>query len=86
MLRVAGTMSRYSLTVYLLHHVVHLWPLCVYGYVAGDETTQFWREALPVEASAALSGVCLVASYALFRHMARHEWPSVESVMRWLCD
>lgn len=85
-LSVAGTMSRYSLTVYLLHHVLHLWPLWVYGAVAGDEPTHFWRGAMPAAVSVPLAAVCLVACYWLFREMARREWPGVESVMRWVCD
>jgi uncharacterized membrane protein len=84
--RVAETMSRYSLTIYVLHHAVHLWPLWIYGAVVGEEPTQFWHNALPVEVSVVLAIVCLVVCYFLFRWMSRVEWPCIESIMRWVCD
>lgn len=85
-LPVARTMSKYSLSMYLLHHVLHLWPLWVYGWLAGDEPTEFWREALPVGWSLGLVPVCLGVCYLLFRGAERWHWPTTESLMRWLCD
>lgn len=82
----ARTMSKYSLTMYLLHHVLHLWPLWVYGAVVGDDPTGYWRKALPVGVSIALVPVCLVACYLLFRAAERWNWPTTETLMRWLCD
>lgn len=82
---VAGTMSRHSLSMYLLHHALHLWPLWVYGAVAGDEPTAFWRQAMPAWAAVALVPVCLVVCYGLFRAAERWKWPTVEGFMRWLC-
>lgn len=80
------TMSQYSLTMYLLHHVLHIWPLWVYGLTHGTSTTEYWRQAMSVEWAVALVPVCLLVCYLLFRLMARREWPSVETLMRWLCD
>jgi hypothetical protein len=85
-LAVARTMSRYSLTMYLLHHMLHLWPLWVYGAMMGDDPTQFWKMAMPVEVSIALVPVCLGACYLLFRGAERWNWPTTETLMRWLCD
>ena len=85
-LAVARTMSQYSLTMYLLHHVLHLWPLWVCGSVYGTGATQFWRTAMSIEAAVALVPVCLAVCYLLFRVMARRQWPSVESLMRGVCD
>lgn len=81
----AGTMSRHSLGIYLLHHALHLWPLWVYGTVAGDEPTAFWRHAMPAWAAVALVPVCLAVCYLLFRAAERWKWPTVEGFMRWLC-
>jgi uncharacterized membrane protein len=80
------TMSQFSLSMYLLHHVLHIWPLWVYGSLYGAYTTEFWRQAMPTEWAVALTPVCLVVCYFLFRWMARRNLPSVESLMRWICD
>jgi uncharacterized membrane protein len=80
------TMSQYALTIYLLHHAVHLWPLWICGEVAADEPTHYWRNALPVEAAVALAVCFLVVCYFFVRWMARQGRPSIESLMRWVCD
>ncbi|MCU0705135.1 MAG: DUF1624 domain-containing protein [Fimbriiglobus sp.] len=85
-LGMAGTMSRHSLSLYLFHHVAHLWPLWVYGAVAADEPTAFWRQAMPLWVALALVPVCLVMGFVLCRGAERWKWPTVEGFMRWLCD
>lgn len=79
------TLSKYSLSVYLLHHVVHLWPLWIYGAATGDEPTQYWRAAMPVEIAISLAVLFLVCSFFLFRWMDRHEKHGVEGWMRRVC-
>ncbi|MFM8274707.1 MAG: heparan-alpha-glucosaminide N-acetyltransferase domain-containing protein [Gemmata sp.] len=86
LLRIAGTFSKYSLTVYLLHHVLHLWPLWVCGTFAGDEPTRFWREAMPARLAVPLAGVCIVCVYFFLRWMDRTGRRGVEAWMRDLCD
>lgn len=83
--RVAGTFSKYSLSVYVFHHVAHLWPLWVYGAISGQEATAYWRRALPVWATVPLAGCCLVAAYALFRWMDRTGRGGIEGWMRRVC-
>ncbi len=39
--RVTAIYSMHSFTIYLLHHVVHLWPLWVYGIASGNEQHSF---------------------------------------------
>lgn len=85
-LAVVTTLSKYSLSMYLFHHVVHLWPLWVYGAAVGSEPTEFWRRAMPVTAAVPLSVLCLVVGYFVFRWMERAERAGVESWMRYLCD
>lgn len=80
------TFSKHSLSIYLLHHIVHLWPLWIYGVATGNEATHYWQNALPWTASLVLSLVFLVLAYFLFRWMDREKKPGVESMMRWLCD
>ncbi len=85
-LKFVGTFSKYSLSMYLLHHIVHLWPLWIYGAVMGTEPTQFWRNAISVWFAIPLSVLCLASCYWLFRWMDRTDRGGVESWMRSLCD
>jgi uncharacterized membrane protein len=80
------TFSKYSLSMYLFHHVVHLWPLWIYGAAVGDEPTQFWRNAMPMAATIPLAALCLVAGYGVFWWMERTQRSGIESWMRYLCD
>ncbi|MEY4180281.1 MAG: hypothetical protein RLY70_3855 [Planctomycetota bacterium] len=84
--KIAKTLSRHSLSIYLLHHVVHLWPLWVYSIVAGHEATHYWRLALPDTISIPLALVCVAFCYGLLRWLERREYPTIETLMRWLCD
>ncbi len=86
LLAVTRTMSRHTLSIYLLHHVLHLWPLWVYGYFSGDTATAYWREAMSIEMAVALTPVCLAVCYLLAWWADRREWPTAESAMRWVCD
>ena len=81
-LAVASVFSKHSLSIYLLHHIVHLWPLWVYGAMAGSEPTEFWRKAMPVWAAVALVAVFLVGTYCLFRRMDRAGRSGIEGWLR----
>jgi uncharacterized membrane protein len=81
----AGTMSRHSLSIYLFHHILHLWPLWLVGAVVGDEPTAYWRQAMPAWAAVALVPPCLATCYLTFSAAERWKWPTVEGFMRWLC-
>jgi uncharacterized membrane protein len=78
--------SRRSLTTYLLHHVVHLWPLWWYALWQGQETTYFWRQAMSVPWSIILAAIFLVCCHFLFVYMDRKAIPATENLMRWICD
>lgn len=82
----AKTFSRHSLSIYLLHHVVHLWPLWIVGAFTGAEPTWLWRQAMPVEGSILLSAIFLIASFGLFRWMDRTKRRGIEGWMRTVCD
>ncbi len=44
LMTVIGRFSVFSLTVYILHHAVILWPLWIYGVWKGhDDPTHYWR-------------------------------------------
>lgn len=85
-LKVAKTFSRYALTIYLVHHVVHLWPLWIYGIAAGQEPTYYWMKAMPISASLPLAILFLACCYAVLRWLGPERSYGVESAMRWLCD
>jgi len=82
----AATLSRYSLSAYILHHVVHVWPLWVYAVSTGQETTVYWQQATTVPVALVLSCIYFLLSFALFRWMEKNDHPAVESAMRWVCD
>ncbi len=84
-LHVAGTFSKYSLSMYLFHHVAHLWPVWAYGAVAGTTVTQYWRAALPVWTTIPLAAACLAVGYALFAWIDRTKRGSIETLMRKWC-
>ncbi len=78
--------SKYSLSIYLLHHVVHLWPMWIYGAVTGqEEPTHYWRNAMPQSLSVLFAILFLICSFFLFRWMDRTDRRGVEGWMRHLC-
>jgi uncharacterized membrane protein len=83
---IARTFSRYSLTVYILHHVVHLWPLWIYGLSSGFEPTHFWMKALPITTSIVLALVFLGCAYGILSRLRPDRNYGLEAWMRWLCD
>jgi len=78
--------SRRSLTAYLLHHVVHLWPLWLYAVWQGQEPTYYWRQATDLSTALFLATLFLVAYALFFSWLDRRKYPAVENLMRWLCD
>ncbi|MBK9260305.1 MAG: DUF1624 domain-containing protein [Polyangiaceae bacterium] len=75
-----------ALSVYVLHHLVHIWPLWIYGMVTGPEPTAHWQKALPITVSWPLAFVFLGLCYWLLQWMTRTGKPGMETLMRWLCD
>ncbi len=86
LLDIAKTFSRYSLTIYVLHHLVHLWPLWIYGHIMQDDPTHYWRIAMPVSISVPLAILFLAICYFIFHRIGPNERHGLEAWMRWLCD
>jgi uncharacterized membrane protein len=82
----AGPLSRHSLSIYLLHHVAHVWPLWAAGLIAGGDASAFWQVAMPPAASLALALAFLLAAAVVCRWADGRRLPTAESLMRWLCD
>lgn len=78
--------SRHALSIYLLHHIVHVWPLWAAGLAAGDDVTIYWQKAMPVWQSLLLATLFLAVAAVVFRWIDERRMPGVESLMRWLCD
>lgn len=86
MLRLAKAFSRHSLSIYVLHYIVHLWPMWIAAVLHGDEPTAYWREAMPTWLSLTLAAAFLaLCSVVLARLGTRQAW-GLERCMRWLCD
>jgi uncharacterized membrane protein len=85
---VTSTFSGHSLSIYILHHAVHLWPMWIYGLWQGKEMTFYWKTLLGDATLLAWSlGLAfLVPCYFLFRWIDRRKLPTFESVMRWACE
>ncbi|MFM8933753.1 MAG: heparan-alpha-glucosaminide N-acetyltransferase domain-containing protein [Gemmataceae bacterium] len=79
-------LSRHSLSIYLLHHLAHIWPLWAYGAWNGPETTAYWQRAMGPAASFGLACCFMVGVTLLFRWVDRNRLPSMETLMRWICE
>jgi uncharacterized membrane protein len=82
----ATPLSRHSLSIYLLHHVVHVWPLWAYGLATTGIATSLWQRAAPPAVAVSLAAAFVIAAAVLCRGVERWHIPTAESFMRWLCD
>ena len=82
----AAPLSRHSLSIYLAHHAVHVWPLWAVGMATSGEPTALWQVAMPVAWAIGLAAAFLVAAAVVCRWADRTRVPTAESLMRWLCD
>ena len=78
--------SKHSLSLYLLHHMVHLWPLWIYGLMTNGEPTAHWQNFLPVIVSASLALFFCILAIPLFVMIDKYQLPTVERIMRWIGD
>jgi uncharacterized membrane protein len=86
MLRLAKAFSRHSLSIYVLHHLVHLWPMWIAAVVRGDEPTAYWRDAMPTWLSLTLAAAFLALCAAVLARLGSRQAWGLERCMRWLCD
>lgn len=84
-LDVTKTFSQYSFTIYVVHHMVHLWPLWIYGYIMEHEK-YYWQEAMGLGWSLPLAVLFLVVCYFVLRRIGPDRRLGIEGWMRWLCD
>ena len=87
LLDIAKTFSQYSLTIYVLHHVVHLWPLWLYTMADGQEDpTEYWMQATTTPIALGLAAMFLIVCFFLMRAIGPDRRFGIEAWMRWLCD
>lgn len=84
--RWTGPFSRHSFSIYVLHHLVHVWPLWVVGLSLGDDPTALWQTAVPAPLAIVMALACIAGCAVLFAWVDRARLPSLEGAMRWLCD
>jgi len=77
--------SRYAFTIYIVHHIVHLYPLWIYGLINNSDPTSVWRDAMPVAVSMPLGGLFLICCYFTLRRIDPDSRFGIEGWMRWLC-
>lgn len=82
----AGPLSRHSLSIYLLHHAVHVWPLWIWGLATTGRATALWQVAVSPAVAVGLAVAFMLAAAVVFREVDRRRLPAVESLMRTLCD
>jgi uncharacterized membrane protein len=79
--------SVFSLTAYVLHHMVILWPLWIYGsWSCPEDPTLYWRRAMPTPMAFALAIAYMVVCYLVLLFLEKHRKYALESLMRWICD
>lgn len=86
LLATAESFSRYSLTIYVLHHIVHIWPLWMYGLSQAGDPTVYWEDAMPLWTACALATLFLAGCWFVFHALGSRRLWSLERCMRWVCD
>ncbi len=86
LLATAESFSRYSLTIYVLHHIVHIWPLWAYGFAQTGDPTAYWQDAMPLAMACVLAIIFLAACWLVFHKLGRRRIWGLERCMRWVCD
>ena len=84
--RIFGRFGEFSLTIYLIHHAVHLWPLWIYGAAMGQtDVTHYWQQALSTPLALLLAGLFLIVCDLGLRLLQRRKKWSIEWCMRRIC-
>jgi uncharacterized membrane protein len=79
--------SYFSLTVYIVHHVVHVWPIWIYAAVTGEADSQrYLGTVMDTPAALGLSAIFVAVFYLVLVLLDRHKKYSLEWVLRWLSD
>jgi uncharacterized membrane protein len=79
--------SAHSLTIYIVHHAIHLWPLWLYSvYQHQEDTHHYLNQAMSTPMALALAAGFIVVCYIFLMWRGKAWKVSFEALMRWLCD
>lgn len=79
--------SAFSLTVYIAHHLVILWPLWIAGAWSGaSDPTVLWRQAMSTPLALTLAGAFIVLCSLALIVLENVKRFSLEAIMRRICD
>lgn len=80
--------SRFSLTTYVVHHAVHVWPLLLAGYIAsgGRDHWWFYGDALGTPTALLLALFFIIGFYPLLVLWEKKKQYSFEGFMRWFTE
>jgi hypothetical protein len=82
--------SYFALTIYLVHHLVHLWPVWWYGaygsYAGKHATDRFEGRVMDTPLALGLAVAFVVAFQPVLAFLERHRGRSLEGFMRWISE
>jgi len=82
-----GRYSRFSLTTYIVHHVVHVWPLLLLAAWEGRrDPWWYYGDAVSTPLALALALLFVVMFYGLLVVWDRRRKYSFEGLLRWLSE
>jgi uncharacterized membrane protein len=79
--------SRFSLTTYIIHHVVHIWPLYLLAAWRGEhELSRYYGKAVSTPVAFALAMFFIACFYVVLEVLERQRKYSFEGLFRWLSE
>jgi uncharacterized membrane protein len=79
--------SKFSLTTYIIHHIVHIWPLYLIAVWQGkNEVDYFYQNAISTPIALLLAALFIVAFYPLLVIWERRKKYSFEGLLRWFSE
>lgn len=79
--------SRFSLTIYIVHHVAHLWPLYLLATWKGEhEPSSYYRKAVSTPMAFMLALLFVAGFYVVLVVLERRSKNSFEVFLRWLSE
>jgi hypothetical protein len=75
--------SRYSLTTYVVHHAVHIWPIALLGMIRWDDRWAYYANAVSLPVALGLAVAFVILFYILLVRWDRSKGKySLEWILR----
>jgi hypothetical protein len=79
--------SRFSLTTYIVHHAVHVWPLLLLAAREGRrDPWWYYGDVVSTPVALMLTLLFIVVFYGVLVVWERRRWISFEGILRWLSE